>query len=66
MFERGKIFHKIGRFEPTSQTCNECGCKHSFTKDLSVRKWTCPDCGAELDRDINAAKNIKIAGITAF
>ena len=25
MFERGKIFHKIGRFEPTSQTCNECG-----------------------------------------
>ena len=66
MFERGKIFHKIGRFEPTSQTCSECGCKHPFTKDLSVRKWACPDCGAELDRDINAAKNIRKSGILNF
>lgn len=66
MFERGKIFHKIGRFEPTSQTCSECGCKHSITKDLSVRKWICPDCGAELDRDINAAKNIRKSGMLAF
>ena len=66
LFERGKIFYKIGRFEPTSQTCSECGCKHSLIKDLSIRKWVCPDCGVELDRDINAAKNIKTAGITAF
>ena len=66
MFERGKIFHKIGRFEPTSQTCSECGCKHSITKDLSIRKWICPDCGAELDRDINAAKNIRKSGILNF
>lgn len=66
MLERGKIFHKIGRFEPTSQTCNECGCKHSITKDLSIRKWVCPDCGAELDRDINAAKNIRKSDMLAF
>lgn len=66
MFERGKIFYKIGRFEPTSQTCSECGCKHSITKDLSIRKWICPDCGAELDRDINAAKNIRKSGMLAF
>ena len=66
LFERGKILYKIGRFEPTSQICSECGCKHSFTKDLSVRRWICPDCGAELDRDINAAKNIRKSGILAF
>lgn len=54
----GKRFVKIGRFVPSSQTCSNCGEKWSGTKDLSVREWTCPHCGAVHDRDINAAKNI--------
>ena len=40
----------------TSQTCSGCGC--IVQKDLSVRWHSCPHCGAELDRDHNAAKNI--------
>lgn len=30
-------------------------------KFLRVRKWTCPNCGSTLDRDINASENICIA-----
>lgn len=66
MFERNKIFHKISKWVATSQTCHECGCKNSTTKDLSIREWVCPECGAHLDRDHNAAINIKITGMLPF
>jgi putative transposase len=46
----------------TSQTCNLCG-NRNFTLTLSDRKWKCPSCGEMLDRDINAAKNIRDVGI---
>ena len=49
---------KAGRFDPTSQTCSVCGYRNNGTKDLSVREWTCPECGTRHDRDINAAINI--------
>ena len=59
----GRTFVKIGRFEPTSQVCSQCGVKDG-PKPLSVREWTCPACGAVLDRDINAAVNVaKAAGL---
>jgi putative transposase len=59
----GRTFIKIGRFEPTSRTCSECGVKDG-PKPLHVREWTCPACGARLDRDVNAAVNIaKAAGL---
>ncbi len=53
----GKNIIQIGRFEPSSKVCNECGTINQKLT-LSDRTWTCP-CGAILDRDINAAKNIK-------
>ena len=40
----------------TSQQCS--GCRKMVPKDLSVRWHSCPHCGAELDRDHNAARNI--------
>ena len=59
----GKQVVAIDRFFPSSQLCYNCGAKWAGTKDLSVRKWTCSVCGAELDRDINAAKNILREGL---
>ncbi|MER7751980.1 RNA-guided endonuclease TnpB family protein [Kitasatospora sp. NPDC097643] len=59
----GRAFHRIGRFEPTSQVCSRCGVQDG-PKPLDVRAWTCGACGAVLDRDINAAVNVaKAAGL---
>ena len=59
----GRAFHRIGRFEPTSQVCSACGVKDG-PKPLHVRAWQCPACRAWLDRDINAAVNVaKAAGL---
>ncbi|MEV0007848.1 RNA-guided endonuclease TnpB family protein [Streptomyces sp. NPDC047973] len=59
----GRTFVKIGRFEPTSQVCSQCGVKDG-PKPLHVRVWTCAACGAVLDRDVNAAVNVaKAAGL---
>jgi putative transposase len=44
----------------TSLICSGCGVL--VAKGLSVRWHTCPDCGASLHRDHNAAKNIERAG----
>ena len=51
----------VDRFYPSSKTCSVCGYKKEDLK-LSDRKWTCPNCGAKHDRDINAAVNILIEG----
>ena len=59
----GKKLIVIDRFYPSSQLCSACGTQWSGTKDLSVRKWTCPNCGIVHDRDVNAAKNILNEGL---
>lgn len=52
----------IGRFEPTSKTCSDCG---AINKELTLsdRTWVCMACGVVHDRDENAAKNIRSLGI---
>jgi len=40
-----------------SKLCSECGCKQE-SMPLEIREWTCPECGAHHDRDVNAAKNL--------
>jgi putative transposase len=58
----GRDLRKIDRFYPSSKLCSVCGCTLAAL-DLSVRNWTCPECGAEHDRDHNAAINILAAGL---
>ena len=59
----GRKVIKVPSTYPSSQLCSICGYKNSITKDLAIRKWTCPKCGSIHDRDINAAKNILSKGI---
>jgi putative transposase len=58
----GSKLVKIGMFEPSSKTCSECGSRNTELV-LSDRVWICQGCGVTHDRDENAAKNIREAGI---
>ena len=58
---RGKNMIEIGRFDPSSKMCSECG--HIYALKLSERTWTCPECNAFHDRELNAAINIKRFGL---
>ena len=57
---------QIDRFESSSQSCHVCGHKNPSVKDLNVRMWTCPQCGTHLDRDVNAAINIRNIGLKSL
>lgn len=61
--KRGCEIVYIDRWFPSSQMCSICGYVNPQLKKLDVRKWKCPQCGTEHDRDINAAVNIAKQGI---
>lgn len=53
---------KADRFFASSQICSNCGFKNTEMKNPSIRVFSCPDCGMVLDRDLNAAINLKNYG----
>ena len=56
---------EIDRFFPSSKRCSSCGFINE-SLSLSIREWDCPECKAHHDRDINAAVNIKTAGLAGL
>ena len=61
----GRQVVAIGQWYPSSKRCSGCG----FVMDsmpLNIRHWTCPKCSAKHDRDLNAAINIKAAGLAVL
>jgi putative transposase len=58
----GRTVVAVDRFFPSSKTCSECGWVVAELP-LAVRKWVCGGCGSELDRDVNAARNILAEGL---
>ncbi|MDD9335441.1 MAG: RNA-guided endonuclease TnpB family protein [Rickettsiaceae bacterium] len=58
----GRAYHIIDRFFPSSKMCSSC----NFVNDqltLKDRTWSCPSCGTQLDRDLNASINILNQGL---
>lgn len=58
----GREIIKIDTWYPSSQICSNCGHRDG-KKALSIREWTCPNCGVHHERDINAAINILKEGL---
>ena len=59
---QNKKLIQINRYYPSSQICSRCGYKNEKVKDLSLRKWECPECHTAHDRDYNASENILFEG----
>ena len=59
---RGKYLVKVDKWYPSSQICHCCGKRHPEMKDLRIRTMRC-ECGYVMDRDRNAAMNIKKEGL---
>ncbi|WP_218144498.1 RNA-guided endonuclease InsQ/TnpB family protein, partial [Giesbergeria anulus] len=63
--QAGIVFEEVNEAY-TTQTCSCCGSIPASSPKgragLGIREWTCSDCGAAHDRDVNAARNILAAG----
>ena len=59
----GKQVVLVDRFFPSTKTCSGCGQKHDMP--LSKRRMQC-DCGLDMDRDENAARNLKALGVASL
>ena len=64
--QAGVVFEVVNE-SYTTQTCSCCGCIAASSPKgragLRIREWTCSECGAAHDRDVNAAMNILAAGL---
>jgi putative transposase len=60
----GRELVVVDRFYPSSKVCSACGALRA-RMPLHVREWTCP-CGTVHDRDVNAAINVRAAGLAVL
>ena len=61
--QEGKVYQEVDRFFPSSKTCNVC-LNQINSLPLEIRFWNCCNCGTKnIDRDVNAAKNIRDEGL---
>ncbi|MCD7441251.1 transposase [Streptomyces lincolnensis] len=58
----GRTLVVVGRFFPSTRRCSACHVVGP-RMDVSVRQWTCEECGALHDRDVNAAVNLRDEGL---
>ena len=61
----GRDLVVIDRWYPSTTTCSGCG-HRAGSLPLDVREWECVSCGIRHDRDINAAVNIRAAGLAVL
>jgi putative transposase len=61
----GRDLVVIDRWYPSSKMCGVCGALCE-SLPLNVREWDCAKCGARHDRDVNAARNIRAAGLAVL
>ena len=63
---QGKEFLIVDRYFPSTRTCSACG--HVMPEEISQKRriWVCPHCGAVLERESNAAANIKAQGLAQY
>lgn len=57
----GAALRVVDRWYPSSKTCSRCG-RVKAKLSLTERTYRCEHCGLTMDRDLNAAINIKVAG----
>ena len=57
----GAVLCVVDRWFPSSKTCSNCGTVKAKLS-LSERTFNCDNCGTSIDRDLNAAINIEVAG----
>ena len=53
----------VDRFFPSSKMCSDCG--HKQEMPLSQRRFVCPQCGLDIDRDLNATINIRTFAVSS-
>ncbi|MFG2429162.1 RNA-guided endonuclease InsQ/TnpB family protein [Streptomyces sp. NPDC048590] len=61
----GRTLVIVDRFFPSTRRCSDCRTKGQ-SLDVSVREWTCGECGAMHDRDVNAARNLRDEGMRLY